>query len=410
MRILFISLSLLFVICWAENALSVESPKDRATKEKLDLARQVENAKVADKIIAASAKKVRQFHEVLDELLAEFGYDVRSGILKDVKNLSIRRVIVSDALPHTYKKYVGMLITERIVDNTNVRLVNCISCNIKSSKLVDGTLRISSPSANLSQLQHISRTLGIDNFMDIVLVYHSTHMVLGFEIYKADSNELLWARTYNSETIRSRFQKLAIDYNQVAKSRVSNEYEPEYRTMFGIGGGGIPNTGGQDSDSSMLTLHFRATERFDNRRSEFGLLLATYHTVSSLLSDYPVVEGTGGKDDEEDQPNDADVFTPATPQPFSTAVTLNGLYVYNFLDTVESFNQIRHGINMGIGGVFASGYFAGTTRLGWDINFGKTFTLGISGIYIMPSTIMVENKSVDTKGGGGLDVVVSYAF
>ncbi|NRA44938.1 MAG: hypothetical protein HRU09_08290 [Oligoflexales bacterium] len=48
---------------------------------------------VADGLVASS-KTVRRFHEVLDELLAEFGYDVKTGQIKGLKNLAIRKVDV----------------------------------------------------------------------------------------------------------------------------------------------------------------------------------------------------------------------------------------------------------------------------------------------------------------------------
>ena len=65
--------------------------------------------------------------------------------------------------------------------------------------------------------------------MDIILIYHETHMVLAIQVFNTESQELVWARTYNSEKIKTRFQKLAIDYSQVDKIRKTEEYLPEYR-------------------------------------------------------------------------------------------------------------------------------------------------------------------------------------
>ena len=45
-------------------------------------------------------------------------------------------------------------------------------------------------------------------FMDAVLVYHTTHMVLAVDVFNAQTKELVWARTYNSETVKSRYLAL----------------------------------------------------------------------------------------------------------------------------------------------------------------------------------------------------------
>ena len=46
----------------------------------------------------------------------EFGYDVKMGQIKGLKNLSIRKIRVSKAIPRTYETYVEMLLAERIRD------------------------------------------------------------------------------------------------------------------------------------------------------------------------------------------------------------------------------------------------------------------------------------------------------
>src|SRR5690606_570799 len=108
-------------------------------------------------------------------------------------------------------------------------LISCLVCKTRSSSMVDGKLYITSPRTNISRLNSAADQLGIQHFMDITLVYHSTHMVLAFQIFDVRSKELIWTRTYNSETMRSRFQNMAVDYSQVAKSRKSDEYVPEYK-------------------------------------------------------------------------------------------------------------------------------------------------------------------------------------
>ena len=40
-------------------------------------------------------------------------------------------------------------------------------------------------------------------------------MILGFQIFNTSTQELVWSRVYNSETLHSRFQAMAVDYKQI---------------------------------------------------------------------------------------------------------------------------------------------------------------------------------------------------
>ena len=172
----------------------------------------------------ADSPTVRRFHEVLEELLVEFGHDIKKGQVKSLKNLSIRRTMISDTLPKSYANYIELLVAERFRENSRIKLISCLPCKSKSSRIINQKLVVTSPHTNMEEMARAADQLGIDYFMDIIMVYHTTHMVLAFQIFNTSSKELVWARTYNSETIRSRFQKLAVDYNQVVASRTSDEY------------------------------------------------------------------------------------------------------------------------------------------------------------------------------------------
>ena len=302
-----------------------------------------------------------------------------------------------------------MLVTERIWENSRIKLVNCVPCKSRTSQLVEGKLLISSPVTNMARLELAAKQVGIEHWMDVILVYHTTHMVLAFNVFNSESKELVWARTYNSETVKSRYQKLAIDYKQVAKSRPGEDYVPEYRIMAGLGGGALPNVGGSASDAAMLTLQVRASEKFNNRKSEFGLILGAYNTVSSIVSDYPA-DLPEEEDDTTTSDEDVEVVVEPVPKPFTTAIALWGFYGHQFLGTVESYNNIRHGIHTGAGFLLATGYIAPTLRLAWDLYFGRSFAVSVGGIYIGPSTVLVDGESLSTTGGGGGDVVMSFNF
>ena len=349
---------------------------------------------------------VRKFHEVLTELLDEFGHDVKSNQVQGLKNIAIRKVRVSEALPKSYENYLDVLTSEKIRKNSDIRLINCIPCRAKTSTIADGQLKISSPETNLDQLKIAANQMGIENFMDIVLVYHTTHMVLAYQIFDVKTGEMVWAKAYNSETIRSRFQKLAIDYNQVVKSRDSDVYEPEYRYLLGVGGGGIANISGDDKDNTALSINFRATEKFNNRTSEFGMMFSYYSTLAAITTEYPSTGGTGT-----DAGDDSTVtVTNAQPLPFESAAALYAVYAHNFLGPIETYDTLRHGLNIGLGGIVAKGYIAGIIRAGWDLYMGRRFATTLAGSYILPSEIIVEDDLIDTDGGAAMEVVFSFNF
>jgi hypothetical protein len=373
----------------------VKNVTQTATQEPDKKNQPVNREEVLD--LPANTGPMRRFHEVLDELLIEFGYDLKMGQVNGIKNLAIRKTEVNEVLPNSYRKYVRMLVNERIQMNTDIHLLSCILCENKYSKIIDGKLIVTSPTTNAALLRSTSEQLGIEYFMDVMLVYHPTHMVLAFEIFKSSTNELVWSRAYNSETIRSRYQRLAIDYKQVEKSRKSDEYVPEYRIMIGAGGVTLPNIGGSSADSSLLGLEFRSMERFNKRRSEFGLSLTALRTSDAM---------SGAASTTPSEPVD-----PSVPKPFQSALMLHVLFAHNFLGSVESYDEVRQGLHIGGGALLAGGgYFAGMGRVGWDFFFGRRWALGISGLYVMPSEVVVNGDTVKTKGGVGGEGIVSFNF
>ncbi|SMF13503.1 hypothetical protein [Pseudobacteriovorax antillogorgiicola] len=353
----------------------------------------------------ADAPTVRRFHEVLEELLAEFGHDVKTGQIKDLKNLSIRKAMVSDTLPRSYGNYVELLVAERIRENSRIRLISCLPCKSKTSRIADKQILITSPHTNVGEMNRAAEQLGIDYFMDIILVYHTTHMVMAFQVFNTETKELTWARTYNSETIRSRFQKLAVDYSQVIKARASDEYVPEWRYLVGFGGASIPNVVSGARESSMLSLHLRGTEKFNNRRSEFGLLASLNISTSALLSEYPSTTPDGFT-----ETDTTETVTEVTPTPFTTALGLFGIYSHNFLAKVENYDRIRWGVNTAIGLHLATGYIAPAARFGVDLFLGKKFVVSSSAFYVTNANILINNEFVKTDGGAGGDVILSYSF
>lgn len=351
----------------------------------------------------ANPKQIRLFHEVLEDLLNEFAYDVKAGQISGLKNLSIRKVSVSESLPRTYENYVELLIAERVRENSKIRMISCLPCKTKNTRIVEDKLMISSPTTNTDDMNRAAAQLGIENFMDAVLVYHTTHMVLALQIFESGNKEMVWTRTYNSETLKTRFQKLAIDYSQIEKARTSDEYKPDFRYLIGFGGGTIPNVEKGARESSVLTLHARGTEKFDNRRNEFGLLMTLNMATSALLSDYPS-EGVATETTSTDEAAEGE----RKAKPFTNSLGLFALYAHNFLGAVESYNDVRYGLNAGLGLHLASGYLAPTLRLGLDTYLGRRFSVNASLIMVSTANILLDGKFVKVPGGAGADLAVSY--
>ena len=72
-------------------------------------------------------------------------------------------------------KNTKLLVLERIKDNTDVRIINCISCSIKKSKLIEGKIIITSPATSLNELKTSAHRLGIENFMDSTSLSYYTY-------------------------------------------------------------------------------------------------------------------------------------------------------------------------------------------------------------------------------------------
>jgi hypothetical protein len=348
--------------------------------------------------------EVRQFHEVLNDLLSEFAYDVKQGQINGLKNLSIRRIDISDTLPRTYEQYTELLVSERIRENSKVKLINCIPCKSKSSTMVEGKLIITSPLTNVQKMDEAANQLGIENYMDVVLVYHTTHMVLAFNVFSTQTKELVWARTYNSETVRSRYQRMAVDFNQIEKSRNSDEYVPDYKILVGFSGSNLPNVAGGERDKSFLGVHIRSVEKFANRKLDFGLLTSGYISTAKFLNTYPS-EGAATSSS-----SSTTYSGSARPLPYTYVLGVQALTAYNFVGDVEVYDRVRHGVHFGLGGIISTGYLAPSARLGWDTYFGRRFVLTVSAQYISESTILVKGDYQTSRGGGGGDLVLSYNF
>ena len=84
-----------------------------------------------------------------------------------------------------------------------------------------------------------------------------------------------------------------------------------------------------------MALHFRGTEKFNNRYNEFGLLTTANLSITSIMA------------------GDNVRTNPETGvEKLKYSIGLFALYAHNFLKPIEFYDRIRWGINIGLGGVF----------------------------------------------------------
>ena len=71
-------------------------------------------------------EKKRSFYQVLEDVLSDFEYDVKSGDVRGLTDLSVRNVVTSENVPESFKSHLELLTTERILKNSQTRMIQCI--------------------------------------------------------------------------------------------------------------------------------------------------------------------------------------------------------------------------------------------------------------------------------------------
>jgi hypothetical protein len=153
----------------------------------------------------------RNFYQVLDDVLGDFEYDLKNGSVQGLKELAIRNVAVSENVPPSFKSHLELLVTEKIIKTTRNRVLQCLECRAKKTMLNGDQVVITSPETNGSELARIAKQNGISHFMDIAFSYQATGMVLSLYVTDADTDAVIWTRTYNSETSRAAAARQGID-------------------------------------------------------------------------------------------------------------------------------------------------------------------------------------------------------
>ena len=327
----------------------------------------------------------RNFYSVLDEVLADFEYDLKTGQVIGLKDLAIRNVITSENIPPSFKSHLELLVTERILKNTKTRIVHCVACRSRKASLEGEKMVITSSGADSAELQRIAKMSGIQNFMDIAFAYQPTGMILSLQISDVDTGATLWARSYNSETTRASAQRRGVDYQELEDAKTRMEYQPTILVKPTIYTVLAPKA--ESGYASCLGFGVRMTERYDNRQKEVGFELNYYADVGSLTGQ------PGAKDDKNN---------------IYTGFNLSLLFVHSWalFGSEENYNKPRGLIYGGIGGTYASGLLGGLIRAGYEWRLARHWSVTAFLGYRPKATVVIsDSKTVPLSGvEGGLGV------
>lgn len=330
----------------------------------------------------------RNFYDVLEDVLADFEYDLKNGQVKGLKDLAIRNIATSENVPPSFKNHLELVTQERILKNTKTRIIQCLACKAKRTQLDGDKVIISSNDANPLELSRIAKSSGIENFMDVAFSYQPTGMVLSFIIAEPESGAVVWSRSYNSETSRAAAMKRGVDFSQVAEARKQEEYDPvvAYRAiiyyLFEKNVSGYSGT---------LGFGFRMSERYDNRKKEVGFEFNYLRDTSSLVGSN-------------------NTATPGTNLYDGLNITLLFVHAWNLIGEIEAYHRVRGSFFAGIGGTYASGFLGALIRTGYEWRLGKHYALSAVLGYRPKGTKFIGNTAIGAIQGLEFGLGVNLLF
>ena len=329
------------------------------------------------------------FYQVLDEVLSDFEYDLKSGQVMGLKDLAIRNVVMSENIPASFKAHLELLVTERILKTTKTRLVHCIACRSRKASLEDGKMVISSGEANSAELQRIAKMSGIQNFMDIAYAYQPTGMLLSLQISDVETGATLWARSYNSETTRASAQRRGVDYQELDEAKTRMEYQPTIQVKPTLYTVMAPKA--NSGYATALGFGARMTERYDNRQKEVGFEMNYYADVGALTGQ------PGAKTDKNN------IYT-------GFNLSLLFVHVWSLFGNEENYNKARGLIYCGIGGTYASGLLGGLLRVGYEWRLARHWSVTTFLGSRPKSTLVISGSQTAPLSGVEGGVGVGFIF
>ncbi len=328
----------------------------------------------------------RNFYKVLDEVLADFEYELKAGQVMGIKDLSIRNIATSENVPPSFKSHLELLITERILKSAKTRVVHCVACRAKKTTLDEKSMMISSSEVNPAELQRMAKMNGIQNFMDVSFAYQPTGMMLSLQISDAETGTTIWTRNYNSESTRLAAQRKGVDYQETDETNVKMEYTPTVSVRPMIYTLMTPKAANSGYSTS-LGLGLRMMERYDNRHKEVGFEMNYYLDVPKLIGITQDPNNVWAK--------------------FN--LTMLFMHAWGLFGDEENYNQTRGVIHGGIGGTYASGVLGGLIRGGYEWRFAKHWVLDAFLGYRPKATVLISGSTSSLQGvEGGVGVGFNF--
>lgn len=333
--------------------------------------------------------ETRNFYQVLEDVLADYEYDIKTGNVKGLKDVSIRTIAMSENVPPSFQNHLELLITERILKHMKTRVVQCGPCRTKTAKLSGDNVIITSPDTNPAELNRIAKKSGIENFMDVSFAYQPNGLILSISTSDVESGSIVWSRSYNSETSRATAFRRGVDYSQVDEARHKTEYDPTVQsrlTLYYLFEKDVSEYGGA------LALGYRMVERYDNRKKEVGFeidyTVRTAAIIGSTLT------------------SDNSIYTIG-----SLNLTLLFVHAWNLIGEIENYHQVRGSIYGAIGGTYAGGFLGGVIRGGYEWRMGKTWAVSANLGFRPPASAFLGTSTTGTSiSGVEVGVGISHLF
>lgn len=344
-----------------------------------------------------AAKTARPFNDVLSDLLDEFAYDIKTSQVPLVATVSVRKVSLSESVPLSYEKYLETMISERVRQFSQSKVIHCTTCRVKQSIVKEGRVHVTSPINNKRALDQLAREYGIEAWIDIGLVYQEESLVMALNLFDSRTKVLLWSKIYNSEDLYRRFPSGVPDPETDRDELPEEPSEPEGVYIFGaaLGWALVPNL---NEPTSMLAIPVRFAEVFNKKRSEAGAQAVILVDTDALLGRAsPSVTVDIESSDQVVKPDKTKILNS-----FQYGLGLFGTYHHNFKTSDEDLDSIRPGIQFGVGIVAAENYLSFTAKGGFSLRLGHRLFLDAEALYSAPTTIEIgEGYKYKTQGGFG---------
>ena len=350
--------------------------------------------------------KPRRFNDVIEDLLNEFAFDLKSAQQIGMANLSIRRIALNESIPRAYESYIESLIVDRIHKFSNIKVIQCTKCRVKRTVVENNRLVVTVPINNPTELDAIAKQLGVETWMDAGVIYQESSIMLSVSLFDSKTKELLWTKVYNSESLERKASGALKDGKDSKDGLLPGEKPKDPSHFAGeitVGYVLVPNV---KVSTSMLGFNFRAAEKFNYDQSEVGAILGVYLDPALFIKNYDGVEGN---------PEATGEVTAGTTvesiKPFKYGLGLFADYHHHFITIPENTELARFGISAGIGLIAAQGYLSFSGRGGVHMKLGRHFILECAGLYSLPTTIQIKDKfKFTTKGGIGANISFGFLF